>query len=97
MAVAVLSISLVWGLDLHERNGIEIVGAIRRGFPPFTAPWWMKMTQPLQIMKTALVTVFVSILEAISIAKALAEKHGYSIDPEVELRGEFASIATHSL
>lgn len=45
------------------------------------------MNQPLSILRTAAVTVFVSILEAISIAKALGEKHGYQIDPETELRG----------
>lgn len=85
--VALLSISLVWGLDLHSRHGIEIIGVIKKGWPPFTAPWWVRMNQPLSILRTAAVTVFVGILEAISIAKALGEKHGYQIDPEKELRG----------
>ena len=87
VVVAMVSITLVWTLNLHEKRGIKIVGAIQPGLPPVTMPWWGRMHSPLQIFKTAGVTVFVSILEAVSIAKALAEKHGYQINPEVELRG----------
>ena len=47
----------------------------------------MRMNQPLSILCTAAVTVLVSILEAISIAKALGEKHGYQINRGTELRG----------
>ena len=87
IAVALLSISLVWGLDLHTKYDIEIIGAIKKGWPPFTVPWWTRIDQPVSILRTAAVTVFVSILEAISIAKALGEKHSYQVNPETELRG----------
>ena len=86
--VAVISISLVWALELHERHGVEIVGSIRRGLPPFTVPWWSGIQKPMQLFQTAGIAVFVSILEAISIAKALAEKHHMRVDPEIELRGK---------
>lgn len=85
--LALLSISTVWAFQLHEKSGVNIIGEIERGLPPFTIPWWGRMGHPWQILRTAGIAAIVSALEAISIGKALGEFHGYTIDPNVELKG----------
>lgn len=55
---------------------------------PFTVSWWLPMENFLRQLTLAAAITLVSLLEAISIAKALGEKHGDRIDPSIEIQGE---------
>jgi SulP family sulfate permease len=74
---------LTWawgGLD------IRTVGEVPRGLPPLSLPSF----NPLAIQELfldALAIVFVSFMESISVAKYMAAKSGYKVDPNRELIG----------
>jgi len=87
ISVAAISIALVWGAELHERAGILVVGRIQPGLPSPTVSWWFQMESPLRLAGSAGAICLVGLLEAISIAKALAEKYGDRVDAATELRG----------
>ncbi len=66
--------------------GIETVGEVPRGLPPLSLP----SLNPLAIQELfldALAIVFVSFMESISVAKYMAAKAGYKVDPNRELVG----------
>jgi hypothetical protein len=87
ISVAAASIGLVWGADLQARRGIVVVGRIQPGLPPLTVSWWFHIEKPVGMASSAASICFVGLLEAMSIAKALAEKHGDRVDAAIELRG----------
>ena len=52
--------------------------------------WWLPAAgEPLRMAITAVEIAGVSLLEAISIAKALGERHGDRVDADQELLGSF--------
>lgn len=59
--------------------------------------WWPLDRHWPQLAKTALLIGAVSILEAISIAKALAERHGDKISPDRELVGGLNCFAGQAI
>lgn len=89
--MASLSISAVYLGNLQEHAGIAVVGSITGGLPQMTAGWWFPMDNFPQLAATALVISFVSLLESISIARALAEPQQdvlHPLDANQELLGE---------
>lgn len=80
---------MVKAFRLDARGVVAVVGTIRPGIVPFTAPWWLNVApaSPLGLLRTAAVIVPVSLLEAVSIAKALGERVGDRVDPDVEIFG----------
>lgn len=93
ISVASLSITTVYLGNLQQRAGIAVVGSITGGLPGFTAAWWVPMDHFPQLATTAVVISFVSLLESISIAKALAEPQQdvlHPLDANQELLGEHA-------
>ena len=82
LITVVLSIICVkwFGLNLE---GVKIVGKIPSGLPSFGIP---NFQNTLKLLPIALTLALVAFLEAYSVSKALAEKHGYEIDPNQELR-----------
>ena len=91
ISVASLSISAVYLGNLQQRAGIAVVGSITGGLPEMTAGWWLPMDNFSQLVATAVVISFVSLLESISIARALAEPQQdvlHPLNPNQELLGE---------
>ncbi|EIE27094.1 sulfate permease [Coccomyxa subellipsoidea C-169] len=88
ITVATLSVTAVWAGQLEERFGIKVVGPIQAGMPPITVDWWLPMGDnwPRLVLTAGLIGA-VSLLEAISIAKALAERNGDTVDADQELLG----------
>ncbi|GAP63876.1 sulfate permease, SulP family [Ardenticatena maritima] len=84
LVVVALSTLLVWGLRLHERAGVAIVGTIPQGLPPFGLPP-LDLTLWQTLLPTALTLVFVGYMESISVAKALASKRREKVDANQEL------------
>ena len=92
ISVATLSVTSVYLFDLEQQAGIAVVGSITGGLPEVTVSWWLPMNQFPQLVITAVVISFVSLLESISIARALAEPQQdllHPLDPNQELLGEF--------
>lgn len=90
ISVAALSISAVYLGDLQHRAGMAVVGSITAGLPHLTVPWWLPMDNFWQLASTAIVISFVSLLESISIARALAEPQQavlHPLNPNQELLG----------
>ena len=84
LIVVVLGISWVYfnGLD---NEGVAVVGFIPEGLPSFQTPLFEAHTIK-QLFPTALTLALVAFMEAISVAKAIEEKHkDYTINPNQEL------------
>lgn len=84
--VVVILGTLVTGLAGLQGMGVSIVGDIPQGLPAFDAGFlvWSDFGQLLPLI---LVISLVSYMESVAVAKALANKHGYKIDPNQELIG----------
>lgn len=76
-------VTYVFGLN---ESGVEIVGDIPRGLPSFnfTSMSWADIEL---LLPTILVISLVGYMESIAVAKAIANKHGYKVDPNQELIG----------
>lgn len=75
----------VWVLGLHN-VGVQIVGDVPRGLPSYSIPLFE--TKTISTLAPAAVMIFfVGYMEAIAVAKIIAAKKQYTIDPDQELRG----------
>lgn len=84
LVVVVTSILTSWLIGF-ETMGIKVVGVIPEGLPSFALPSW-SMADAQQLLPTALTLSLVAFMEAISVAKAIEERHGYRVDANQELR-----------
>ena len=84
LVVVVTSILTSWLIGF-EAMGIKVVGVIPEGLPSFTLPSW-SLADAQQLLPTALTLSLVAFMEAISVAKAIEERHGYRVDANQELR-----------
>lgn len=84
LAVVVASIVASWALGF-QNMGIKVVGVIPEGLPSFTLPAW-SLDDARTLLPTALTLSLVAFMEAISVAKAIEERHGYRVDANQELR-----------
>ena len=67
---------------------MSVVGALQPGLPPWTASSWLPLRIPLaDLLVTAASLTAVSLLEALSIARALADSLSSRPDPARELLG----------
>ena len=83
LAVA-LGIGWVYFNQLNEK-GVAVVGLIPEGLPPFQVLSF-EIETIKQLLPIALTLALVAFMEAISVAKAIEEKHkNYTIDPNQEL------------
>ena len=85
-SLVVVSLSIVWVYigNLHE-SGVAVVGEIPQGLPSFQLPLW-DFTYVKSLFPTALTLALVAFMEAISVAKAIEEKHkDYVVNPNQEL------------
>lgn len=68
-----------------EKFGVAIVGEIPQGLPKLTIPTF-NSTFIYELISLAATMALIAFMEAISIAKALQERHGdYKVDPNQEL------------
>jgi len=82
VAAAALAVVLL-GL---EGRGIETVGEVPRGLPPVAAPP-LDAGAAFSLSGAALAITLVGFVELTAIAKAVARKEGYRVNPNAELRG----------
>lgn len=84
MLLLIAGIAASAGLDLVS-EGVVVVGEIPSGLPPLELPQ-IDLQTLQQLLPLALVLALVGFTEAISIAKSFAQRKGYSIQPNQELR-----------
>jgi len=83
LLIVVVGTLLTALFKLHDR-GVSIVGEVPRGLPQFSAD--LIAVSDLQLLfPIILVISLVSYMESIAVAKAIANKRGYKIDPNQEL------------
>ena len=83
VAAIVVTTLLTWGLD-WEGQGVNIVGAVPQGLPPFTLPLWdLGLWQ--QLLVPALLISVVGFVESVSVGQTLAAKRRQRIEPDQEL------------
>lgn len=68
---------------LHEEYGIEWVGHIPQGLPPFSGTSDLNMMS--RVIGPATSAALIGYMESIAIGKSLAAKHGYDLPPGQEL------------
>lgn len=96
LIVMVIAIAISYFLDLTQ-FGVNLLGDIPKGLPHFELPGASK-DQILGISSWAIVLVLVGFMEAISIGKAIENKHDYySVRPSQELIALGASNIVGSL
>ena len=85
LVVVGLGTLVTYFFSLHE-SGVAIVGQVPEGLPSFqlTTFTWSDFEA---ILPTVLVISLVGYMESIAVAKAIANKHGYKVDPNQELIG----------
>jgi SulP family sulfate permease len=79
-----LGILAAWALHLDQTAGVAVVGAIPPGFAPPALPA-LSAADTAALLPTALTIVFISVVESIAVAKALASKRRRAIDTDQEL------------
>lgn len=84
LVVVLTSIVASWAMGF-EALGIHVVGAIPEGLPSFSLPTW-NLAAAQELLPTALTLSLVAFMEAISVAKAIEERHDYRVDANQELR-----------
>ena len=94
LIVLAVAIGLSTLLDLHDGHGIEIVGKLPKGLPSIARPE-IGLGALWVLLPGAAGIVLVAYSEALGVAQTLAQRHGYEIDPNQELRAHgMASIAS---
>ncbi|MCA9668596.1 MAG: solute carrier family 26 protein [Myxococcales bacterium] len=85
LIVVVLGTVAVWLLGLADK-GVAIVGTVPAGLPSLSLPPldWAAMRKLAPI---AITITLVGFMESISVAKAVARRHGYEVDANQELVG----------
>ena len=85
LVVVVLGTVVTAGFGL-DQQGVAIVGDIPQGLPSFEMLSF-NLSAFQQLLPTILVISLVGYMESIAVAKAIANKHGYKVDPNQELVG----------
>ncbi|VAW12204.1 Sulfate permease [hydrothermal vent metagenome] len=84
LIVVVLGIIGVYYLGLNDM-GVKIVGEVPEGLPSFKTPT-IDYSRISELVPIALTLALIAFMEAISVAKAVEEKHDdYEVDPNQEL------------
>jgi SulP family sulfate permease len=83
LIVVMLSIVVVYLFRL-DSQGVAIVAAIPKGLPAFEIPQ-ISLTNLQKLFPIAITLALVAFMEAMSVVKAMANKHQYEISPNQEL------------
>ncbi len=85
LPVIVGAILLTWGFNLEE-HGLQAVGIVPGGLPAWRWPD-ISLGSIRQLLPSALVIVFIGIMESIAVAKWIATREKYRIDANREMLG----------
>lgn len=85
LVVVVLSILLVYTFQL-QNLGLSIVGEVPSGLPKLSIPS-LSLEKVKNLLATAVTISFIGFMESIAMAKAIASRENYKIEPNRELLG----------
>lgn len=85
LPVIVVAILLVWGFGLAE-HGVRTVGRVPGGLPVWRLPV-VSLENLQSLLPSALVIVFIGVMESIAVAKWIATREKYRVDANRELVG----------
>lgn len=85
LLVVVLSTFVVYGFQLQDL-GLSIVGEVPRGLAKGSIPL-ISLERILDLLPAALTISFIAFMESIAMAKAIARRENYKIEPNKELIG----------
>jgi SulP family sulfate permease len=84
LVVVALGIAAVYFFGLNDA-GVKIVGEVPSGLPDFNTPT-INLSRISELLPIALTLALIAFMEAISVAKAVEERHtDYKVDPNQEL------------
>ena len=85
-ALIVVTLGIIWVyITRQDQIGVAVVGQIPKGLPAFTFPA-LDITVIRELFPIAFTLALIAYMEAISIAKAIQEKHKtYEVNPNQEL------------
>lgn len=84
LLTVLLGILAAWLGRLDATANLAIVGSIPQGFAPFSLPA-LDPSDAQALLPTAMTIVFISVVESIAVAKALASKRRQAIDADQEM------------
>ncbi len=85
VAAVVATTVTVWALGLNAQ-GVQIVGTVPQGLPPFTMPD-LSLDLVGELIAPAVLISIIGFVESVSVAQTLAAKKRQRIDPDQELIG----------
>lgn len=85
VAAIVITTLIAWFFDLAA-SGVQIVGDVPKGLPPFTLPSF-SMDMWSNLIGAAVLISIIGFVESVSVAQTLAAKKRQRIDPDQELVG----------
>ncbi len=85
VATVVATTVTVWLLGLNAQ-GVQIVGTVPQGLPPFTMPD-LSLNLVEELIAPAILISIIGFVESVSVAQTLAAKKRQRIDPDQELIG----------
>jgi SulP family sulfate permease len=85
VATVVATTVTVWALGLNAQ-GVQIVGTVPQGLPPFTRPD-LSFDLVGELIAPAILISIIGFVESVSVAQTLAAKKRQRIDPDQELIG----------
>ncbi|WP_425085708.1 SulP family inorganic anion transporter [Ruegeria profundi] len=85
VAAVVATTVTVWALGLNAQ-GVQIVGTVPQGLPPFTMPD-LSLDLVGELIAPAILISIIGFVESVSVAQTLAAKKRQRIDPDQELIG----------
>jgi high affinity sulfate transporter 1 len=84
LIVMVVSIVVI-GLSDLPAKGVEIIGEIQSGLPPFGLPGRIRFQQVVALVPGALAVVIVGFAQSVAVAREYAAKHDYRVDASQEM------------
>lgn len=82
-----LVLMIIWGDTLRDDYGVETIGLVPKGLPPFTLPRVMRdlPSKAGTVLPTAISAALIGFMESIAIGKSIAAKHGEELSAGREL------------
>lgn len=90
LVAVVCMAGLVWAFNLHEKQGVRIIGEISATLPSFQAPD-LKWDDVRLLAGNAFAIAVLGLLEAIAMAKAIANQTGQKLDINQQCLSEAAA------
>ncbi len=94
LVVLFASIAASYALNLNANYGVEVAGTLPQGLPSIALPK-VSLDKIFEMILPAMGIFLLAYSEALGVAREFAEKHGYEVDPNQELKAHaFTNLAS---